>query len=116
MADDDHADAEQQDERGSKDRQGQEQAAALDKMTDNVRAALLLCCFAAFCARTSLAAGVPNLTSPPLNTKHHYKQVPEKQLDENRVRAAMAALAEAQRADQEAQRARCVCGFVCLCV
>lgn len=44
MADDDHADAEQQDERGSKDRQGQEQAAALDKMTDNVRAALLLCC------------------------------------------------------------------------
>lgn len=34
-------------------------------------------------------------------------QVPEKQLDENKVRQAMSALAAAQQADQEAQLRRC---------
>jgi hypothetical protein len=48
MADDEQPETEQQE---TKDRQGREQAAALDKVTDNVsaarrRAALLLCCSA----------------------------------------------------------------------
>eukprot|EP00877_Chromochloris_zofingiensis_P000086 jgi/Chrzof1/10078/Cz04g26090.t1 len=51
----------------NKDRQGAEQAKALDTITDNV---------------------------------------PEKQLDENKVKQAMAALAASQKADKEAQRKR----------
>eukprot|EP00882_Tetradesmus_deserticola_P010541 GHRQ01011134.1.p3 GENE.GHRQ01011134.1~~GHRQ01011134.1.p3 ORF type:complete len:111 (+),score=41.37 GHRQ01011134.1:316-648(+) len=59
-------DAEQHDmaEETTKDRQGAEQAKALDSVTDNV---------------------------------------PEKELDQNKVKQAMAALAAAQKADKEAQ-------------
>lgn len=61
------ADEEQQEQQEPKSREGREQAAALDRVTD---------------------------------------LVPEKQLDENRVRQAMLALAASQKADKEAQKKR----------